>query len=88
MKRGLREHWENPETGETGYVGSPGVFHFSFIGKTSGTGTEKKDEIFLRSAIGTAVLMCIEYFLRLCFFCRAAEVSRARREQLAKRERM
>lgn len=26
MKRGLREHLENQETGETGCVGSPGVF--------------------------------------------------------------
>lgn len=56
--------------------------------KSSGAG-EKKDEIFLRSAVGTTVLMCIANFLRLCFFfCRAAEVSRAHREWLAKRERM
>lgn len=34
------------------------------------------------------VLMCIANFLRLCFFCRAAEASRAHRERLAKRERM
>lgn len=49
---------------------------------------KKKDEIFLRSAIGTAVLMCIANFPSVCFFCRVAEVSRAHREQLAKRERM
>lgn len=35
--------------------------------KSSGAG-EKKDEIFLRSAVGTTVLMCIANFLRLCFF--------------------
>lgn len=29
---------------------------------------KKKDEIFLRSAVGTTVLMCIANFLRLCFF--------------------
>lgn len=49
---------------------------------------EKKGEIFLRSAIGTMVLMFIANFLSLCFFCRVAEASRAHREQLAKRERM
>lgn len=48
---------------------------------------KKKDEIFLRSAIGTEVLICIANFLNMCFFCRVAEVSRAHREQLAKRER-
>lgn len=48
---------------------------------------KKKDKIFLRSAIGTAALMCIANFLSVCFFCRVAEVSRAHREQLAKRER-
>lgn len=38
VKRGLREHLENQETGEIGCVG---VFHFRFIGKSSGAGKKK-----------------------------------------------
>lgn len=68
MKRGLRDHWENQETRETGYGGSPGVVHIRFIGKSGGAEKEKKkkkDEMFLRSPIGTAVLMCIANVLRV-----------------------
>lgn len=49
---------------------------------------QKKDETFLRTWMGTVIRMCIENTLTVFIFCRAAEVSRAHREQLAKRERM
>lgn len=81
VKRGLRDHWENQETGETRYGGSPGFSTSDLLAKA--VAWEKKIRYFSNLQ---SDMHCT--FSEIVFICRAAEVSRARREQLAKRERM